>query len=87
MGVNEASMATSYKVAGNRSLGFVDADNLHRAKSRGVPGTRFEIRRWPPLSYLPLKPEFFDDLAERILRILLEKTRAGIPAGTTADAG
>jgi len=82
----DQATARSERWGGKRSLGIVDGDNLHRAKIRSILGTWFEIRRGPALTYLPIQPECFYDLAECIVRILLKETRAGIPAGTTADA-
>lgn len=65
----------------------IDGDNLHRAKIRSVPGAGFEVCRRLTLPDLPVQPVFLNNLAERIVRVLLEETRAGIPAGAAANAG
>jgi hypothetical protein len=67
-------------------LCVIDGADLHRAEIRSVLGTGFEIRRGPALPDFPVQLVFFNNLAERIVRILLEETRAGVPAGAAADA-
>ena len=67
-------------------LCVIDGDDLHRAEIRSVLGTGFEIRRGPALPDFPVQLVFFNNLAERIVRILLEETRAGIPPGAAAHA-
>ncbi|OPX63435.1 MAG: hypothetical protein A4E33_01677 [Methanoregula sp. PtaB.Bin085] len=74
------------RLVGRKSLSVIDADNLHRAEIRCILSTRFEVSRGLLLPNLPVQPEFFNNLAERIVRVLLEEPRAGIPAGPAADA-
>jgi hypothetical protein len=65
---------------------FFDPDDLHRAKIGSIPSAIIQIPRRRTLSNLPVDSEFLNYLAERIIGILFEKARAGIPAGSATDA-
>lgn len=56
----------------------------HKYLASGI-GT-LKIGRGCPGPALPAQPVFFNNLAERIVRILLKEARAGIPAGSAAHA-
>jgi hypothetical protein len=65
---------------------FFNADDLHRAKIRSILSATVQVRLSHALSDISVEPEFFNNLAERIIGILFEKAGAGIPAGPAADA-
>jgi len=66
--------------------GFPDGNDLDRTKIRRIPRTVVHIGRRIALGNIPVKPELFNYLAERIIGILFKKARAGIPAGSATDA-
>jgi hypothetical protein len=71
----------------NRISVLFNPDDLYRAKIHSIPSAIVQIRRRTALSNIPIEPEFLNYLAERIIRILFEKARAGVPAGSATDAG
>jgi hypothetical protein len=67
--------------------GLFDADDLHRAEIHSILSAGDQVRWWCALCDIPVEPEFINNLAERIIRILFKEARAGIPAGPATDAG
>jgi len=65
---------------------FFNADDLHRAKIRSILCASVQVWLSHALCDIFVEPEFFNNLAERIIGILFEKARAGVPAGSAADA-
>lgn len=63
-----------------------DGYNLHRAEIGSVLCTRFQVSRGLTRCNPALQPEFPDNLAEGIVRVLFKETRAGIPTGSATDA-
>jgi len=64
-----------------------NSDNLHRAKIRSILSAILQVRQWHTLCDISVEPEFFNNLAERIIGILFKKARACIPTRSAADTG
>jgi hypothetical protein len=62
-------------------------DDLHGTKIRRIPSAIVQFRLRITLCNIPIEPEFLNYLAERVIGILFEKARAGVPTGSAADAG
>jgi hypothetical protein len=60
-------------------------DNLRRAEIGRFCNTRIQLRRCRSFRRIFSHPIVFDDLTERVIRVLFKERRTRFPAGTTAD--